>query len=161
MWEAFPTIFPIMLLLFSNIKFHLLLQSFNQVSIPKTWHNLGKVNDLAMRLYKQKDLWEYRWPLIYHGLQFLTLQWGKSNTHTVETILNFEFWSFPGLVICDMKLLATLGSDSDLAPSQPCGHGGKQLIDLCPFCTSNPSLLSLCSTVVNKLHKTLNTFTIK
>lgn len=70
---------------------------------------------LAMRLYKQKDLWEYRWPLIYHGLQFWLYNGGKSNTHTVRNhISNFEFWSFPGLVICDMKTPCSLGSDSEL-----------------------------------------------
>ena len=76
-------------------------------------------------------------------------QYPYSRNHTS----NFEFWSFPGLVICDMKLPGDPGHwQWASAPSQACDHEGKQLINVQPFCTHATILLFTFSTVFNKLH---------
>lgn len=72
--------------------------------------------------------------LQWFNLPFIdfTMVWEK-NTFSRGCASNFEFYSFPGLVICCM--IAATG------PSQPCDREGKQLVQ--PFCTLSTILTFL------------------
>ena len=87
------------------------------------------------------------WKPTYDGSTygiFPTLWWCESDMHSEETTSNFEFWSFPRLVICEGIILSsdTRQWQRATAPSQPQHHAGKQpthynhSVPEQPFCSS-------------------------
>lgn len=68
----------------------------------------------------------YRQYSIMMVSDFLTLQWCKSDMHSLEIVLWILTWSLPWLVICSMILLCDAGQRQwATVRNQPCNHEGK------------------------------------
>ena len=104
----------------------------------------------------KQRIWDaYKQSRIYNAstYDFLTLQWCKSDTYSVDSYC--EFWSFHGLEICGLILSYDAGQQQRATPpGQPCNHEGQPPIHWQPLCTHTTTLgFFWYSTVFNKCHE--------